>query len=217
MSNARRGLPLGYLNQLEQRLAETESALYGALTALRSMGSSAVQASAKTDTAPKHKTARMEEWSQLPLREWPDMERWMTVMSDQFNMEQPREMIPETSRGGYAIPMTPIHDETRSLGVSDEPHSGTVRSPWQPGDSRISIGSPYDTHQPRPGMMASPAYYRQVAVDLEVLPSPSARSSRHEVDDASVSVMDHSKAAAGVEPRSTRAEELSHENPSLYF
>jgi hypothetical protein len=146
------------------------------------------------------------------------MERWMTVMSDQFSIEQPREMISETSRGSYAIPTTPIHDETRTLGASDEPHSGTVPYAWQHGDSRISTGSPYDIHQPRPGMMASPAYYGQVAVGSECLPSLSTGSSRHEVDDAGgVSVVDHANAGAGVESRSTRAEELSHKNPSLYF
>ncbi|KAJ6008928.1 hypothetical protein N7522_003944 [Penicillium canescens] len=185
------------------------------------MGSStAVQASTKTDTAPKHKAARMEEWLQLPLREWPDMERWMTVMSDQFSIEQPRERIPDTSRGGYAIPVTPIDDdETRTSGVSDELYSGTNPHGWQPGGSRISTGSLYDAHQPRPRMITSPAYYgQQVAVEPEVLPSPSAGRIRHEVDDAvGVSVVDHANAGAVVESRSTRAEELSHNYPSLYF
>lgn len=188
--------------------------------ALRSMGSStAVQASAKTDTAPKHKAARMEEWSQLPLREWSDMERWMTVMSDQFSIEQPKERIHDTSRGGYAIPVTTIDDEMRTSGVSDEPYSGTVPYGWQPGGSRISTRSPYDSHQLRPRMIASPAYYgQQVVVEPEVLPSPSAGSTRHEVDDAvGVSVVDHANAGAVVESRSTRAEELSQNNPSLYF
>ncbi|KAJ5754033.1 uncharacterized protein N7511_008186 [Penicillium nucicola] len=211
-------LPLGYLNQLEQRLTETESALYGALAALRSMESTAVPVSTKADTAPKHKAARMEEWSQLPLREWSDVERWMTVMSDRFSIKQPREMIPETSRGSYAIPMTPTHDETRTLGVSDEPHSRTIPSAWPPGGSRFNTGSPYGSNQLRPGMMASPAYYGQVAVESEVLPSPPAGSSRHEVDDAvGVSVVDHANAGAGVDSGSTMAEELSHKNPNLYF
>jgi hypothetical protein len=68
-------------------------------------------------------------------------------------------------------------------------------------------------------MIASPAYYgHQVTVEPEVLPSPSAGSTRHEVDDAvGVSVVDHANAGAVVESRSTRAEELSHNNPSLYF
>lgn len=159
----------------------------------------------------------MEEWSQLPLREWPDMERWMTVMSDQFSIEQPREMIPETSRDGYAIPVTPIEDETRTLGVSDEPYSGTVPYGWQPGDSRISTGGPYDAHQPRPGIMASSAYYKH-QVAPEVLPAPSAGSTRQVEDDAvSVPVVGRANAGAVMELRSTRAEELSHNHPNLYF
>lgn len=79
-----RGLPLGYLNQLEQRLSETEAALYGALATLQTIKpTSIVQASPKVDTH-KTKSMRMEEWSKLPLQAWPDMGQWMSTVSDQF-------------------------------------------------------------------------------------------------------------------------------------
>lgn len=211
---------MGYLNQLEQRLAETESSLYGALMTIRSMGqSTAVQTIAKTDISLKHKAARMEEWSQLPLREWPDMERWLTAMSDRFTIEQPSDVVSGTSGRGYAIPMTPTHDKSQNLG--DQPHSGLVSYAWQPRDNRVSSGSPYDAHQPHSGVMASPVYFgHQVAVEPEPMPSPgSSRDAINGVEDADgVSVEANASARAEVETgRSSKAEELSHNNPSLYF
>ncbi|CAI7567410.1 unnamed protein product [Penicillium glandicola] len=207
------GLPLGYLNQLEQRLAETESALYGALMTIRSMGQpTAVQTPAKTDTTIKHKAARMEEWSQLPLREWPDMERWMTAMSDRFTIEQPSDVVSDSSGRGYAIPMTPTHDKSQALG--DQPHSGLVPYAWQPRDNRVSSGSSY-AHQTHPQVMASPVYFGQIAVEPEPVPSPGSSQDGMIGEDA-VGASDAD--ASGVETgRSSKAEELSHNNPSLYF
>ncbi|CAG8890692.1 unnamed protein product [Penicillium egyptiacum] len=213
-----RGLPLGYLNQLEQRLAETESALYGALMTIRSMGQAeAVQTTTKTDISHKHKAARMEEWSQLPLREWPDMERWLTAMSDRFTIEQPSDVVSDTRGRGYTIPMAPTHD---ILQTSGDPHSGQVPYAWQPRDNRVSSGSSYDAHQPHPGVIASPVYFgHQVAVEPESRPSPcSSRDGITGVEDAvGVSVDAAASARAGVETGLSKAEELSHNNPRLYF
>ena len=189
-SNNRSGLPLGYLNQLEQRLLETESALYGALTTLRSIGQTTTPVSTKPDT-PKQKAALMEEWSGLPLRDWKDMEHWLSVMSDQFSIE------PRTERSGYAIPIPVTPNETR---LDEHPS----RFAWQ--DGRVT-GSLYESHQGQgQGMMASPYFG---AMD-EVISSPG--SSRQGIDDA-VGVSGDANAVE----RSTRAEELSHRNPSLYF
>ncbi|KAJ5282807.1 hypothetical protein N7505_000787 [Penicillium chrysogenum] len=216
------GLPLGYLNQLEQRLAETESALYGALMTIRSMGqATAAQATAKTETSLKHKAARMEEWSQLPLREWPDMQRWMTVMSDRFTIEQPSDVISDPPGHGYTIPRTPPHDRLQTLG---DPHSGQLSYAWQPRDNMVSSGRSYDAHQSHPGVIASSVYFgHQVAVEPE--PSPSSCSSRDgiiNVEDAVGVSVDAdadagASARAGVETGLSKAEELSHNNPSLYF
>ncbi|KGO76981.1 hypothetical protein PITC_004020 [Penicillium italicum] len=215
-----RGLPLGYLNQLEERLAETESALYGALMAIRSMGQpTAVKAAAKTDTSPKNKAARMEEWSQVPLRESPDMERWLTVMSDRFTIKQPSDVVSDTSGRGYTIPMTPTHDKSQTLG--DQPHSGLVSYAWQPRDSRVNSGSANDAHQPHSGVMASPVYFRhQVAVEPDPVRSPgSSRDGITGVEDAlGISVDANPSARAEVETGlSSKAEELSLNNPRLYF
>lgn len=210
--SAKRGLPLGYLNQLEERLAETESALYGALITIRSMGQpTAVQTPAKTDTSPKNKAARMEEWSQLPLREWPDMERWLTVMSDRFTIEQPSEAVSGTSGRGYTIPITPTHDKQQTLG--DQSHSGLVSYAWPPRDNRVSPGGSYDAHQPHPEVLASPGYFgHQVAVEPELVSIDSCRDGI--TGESAVGVSDE---RAGVETGPSKAEELSHNNPSLYF
>ncbi|KAI2727175.1 transcriptional regulator family: Fungal Specific TF [Penicillium roqueforti] len=210
--SGKRGLPLGYLNQLEERLAETESALYGALMAMRSMGQPIVIQTPKTDTLLKHKAARMKEWSQLPLRESPDMERWLTVMSDRFTIEQSSDVVSDTPGRGYAVPMTPSHDKSQPSG--DQPHSGLVSYAWQK-DNRVSSVSSYDAHQPHPGVIASQAYFGdQVAVGPEsIMPSPgSSRDGITSVEDA-VGISVDANASAGP----SKAEELSHNNPRLYF
>lgn len=130
----------------------------------------------------------MEEWSQLPIREWSDLEHWMTVMSDQFSGQT------RATSENYAIP-----------GTLDARDSHPAPYAWQ-GDtsSRIDgrISGNYEPHDP---VMASPYF---PAMD-EVMSSPgsSSRQGIGAVDDT-----------VGVsESGSTRAEELSHRNPSLYF
>ncbi|KAJ5373072.1 hypothetical protein N7517_005078 [Penicillium concentricum] len=198
-----------------KRLAETESALYGALMTIRSMGQPiTVQIPAKTDTTLKHKAARMEEWSHLALQDWAGMERWLTAMSDRFTIEQPSDVVPDTS-GGYTIPMSPTHDESQTLG--DQPHSRLVSYAWPPRDNRVTSGSSYDAPQPHPGVMPSPVYFEQ-AVEPEPVPSPgSSRDGMIDDEDAGVSVDVNASVRARVETGPSKAEELSHNNPSLYF
>ncbi|KAJ5502500.1 hypothetical protein N7463_005374 [Penicillium fimorum] len=201
------------------RLAETESALYGALMTICSMGQpTAVQIPAKTDTALKHKAARMEEWSQLPLRDWPDMERWQTAMSDRFTIEQPSDVVPDTSGGGYAIPMTPTHDQLQTLG--DQPHSRLVSYAWPPSDNRINSEGSHGASHPHPRAIPSPVYFEhQVVIEPEPVPSPgSSRDGLIGDEDAGLSVDVNVSARARVETgRLSKAAKLSHNNPSLYF
>ncbi|RHZ67135.1 uncharacterized protein CDV56_105931 [Aspergillus thermomutatus] len=80
------------------RLADTELALYEALATLRTMnGPSLVRASKKAQISPKQKAARMEEWTQFPLHEPSDLERWLEAKSDQFtiinNVREQRTMF----------------------------------------------------------------------------------------------------------------------------
>jgi hypothetical protein len=96
----------------------------------------------------------------------------------------------ESGSLGYAIPMPVTPCETRP---PEEPHRA-----WR-GDGS---GSPYESQPVQVQAMASPYF----AVD-EVIASPVMRVG--EAADVGVSV--------DAVKRSTRAEELSHRNPSLYF
>ncbi|PYI09589.1 hypothetical protein BO78DRAFT_467735 [Aspergillus sclerotiicarbonarius CBS 121057] len=89
--NGKRGLPLGYLTQLEQRLADTELALFEALTTLRSLGhgDDLVKASLKVEVEERQgKNARMGEWGRLPLRDQSDIQRWWQAKDDQYIRER---------------------------------------------------------------------------------------------------------------------------------
>ncbi|KAJ5143747.1 uncharacterized protein N7515_002534 [Penicillium bovifimosum] len=216
-----RGLPLGYLSQLEHRLSETEAALYGALTSLRSLGQpSAAPASRKTDAVPRQKAALMKEWSQLPLREWHDMERWLTTMSDQFTMEQPGGLVPESSRNGRAVLVTSDHEIMHRSEY--EPHAGPVSDAWQARDGRVRPENPSDAQRPRTETepMASPICFgHQATTEHEAVSSSSAGCSRQGttgVDDV-VSVAGADASARGGIGRPSKAEELSRNKPSLYF
>lgn len=122
----------------------------------------------------------MEEWSQLPLREWTDMEYWMQIMSAQF----PGQPITEN----YAMPKP---------GEAPKPTYA-----WQ-GDKIASGVSeiPYETHQ-----KAMPSPFFQGGDEGTPFPGSSRQGIRAVDDTVGVS-----------EVRNTRAEDLSHQNPSLYF
>ena len=72
----KRGIPTGYLGLLEQRLNETEAALFGALSELRGLGSSKPL---QRDANPS-KMTRMEEWKEYPLQGEGGLERWFQLL-----------------------------------------------------------------------------------------------------------------------------------------
>lgn len=204
----RRGLPPGYVNQLEHRLAETESALYAALASLRSLRPAPViEAKAKTDPVQKQKAARMEEWNQLPLRGWSDMENWQAAMSDQFLIEQSREVpFAGSSEVGYSMPMLPQNDnDTPRIGVDARASSAT--SSWHPRED-LQIGSSYGTEL-RPSELISPIDPR----DHTVAGSEGITSPAEGYIDATREIENHSQVAV----QCTMADELSKSKPSIYF
>lgn len=206
-----RGLPLGYLNQLEHRLAETESALYAALMTLRSSRPAlVVEAKAKPDSAQKQKAARMEEWTQLPLQNWSDMEHWRIAMSDHFLIEQSQE-APFTESSGLEYSM-PVSSQITSDTPQDDMHTKISSGiyAWQPRD--VQMGSSYGTDLRPPGMVSSPVYSRgHTAVEPEAVTSPTEGSS--EYADITRAIEGHSRGTA----QSTMADELSKSHPSIYF
>lgn len=203
-ANVYRGLPLGYLNQLEQRLVETESALYGALMTLSSMSPTTVlQATAKPDSVHKPKAARMDEWSQLPLRDWSDMNCWQAAMGDQFTIEQPHKIpFADRSEGSHAMPVSPTVN-TRGPQGEGEVRASAIYA-WQPRED-VHMGSPYETHLLPPGMVSSPVYLRYQA---------SAKSGVTSPDGTKVTGVGESHREAD---QSTMADELSKSQPSIYF
>lgn len=82
-----RGIPTGYLGTLEQRLAETETALFNTLNALGAVRnqegniSQDVMISREPGTMVArdtnvNKTGRMAEWKRYPLQSSTDLEEW---------------------------------------------------------------------------------------------------------------------------------------------
>lgn len=88
-----RGIPTGYLGNLEQRLNETEAALYSALAELRSLKNdqhfvtplNSTSTYIPPDLAPResnaNKISRMEEWKEHPLTGFGAIERWQAFFS----------------------------------------------------------------------------------------------------------------------------------------
>lgn len=88
-----RGIPTGYLGNLEQRLNETEVALYSALAELRSLKNdqhfvtplNSTSTAIPPDIAPRelnaNKMSRMAEWKAHPLTGSGAIERWQAFFS----------------------------------------------------------------------------------------------------------------------------------------
>ncbi|KAK5799881.1 hypothetical protein VI817_002093 [Penicillium citrinum] len=205
--SGKRGLPLGYLSQLEQRLLETETALYGALVTLRSMQPTTVaQVSAKPESTQKQKAARMDEWAQLPLQGWPDMERWMMSMCGQFTIEQPRG-LPLPGPRTQIPPVSPNHGDSYSPGMVT-----STGYAWQSQED-ITMNSPYETHPHPLAMMSSPVYSRHHGVGgSDDISSPAERISDHTPVGAS-----EDRAEANAATPAVKAEALSKNQPSIYF
>ncbi|KFY29702.1 hypothetical protein V494_08543 [Pseudogymnoascus sp. VKM F-4513 (FW-928)] len=101
------GIPTGYLGNLEQRLNETEAALYSALAELRSLKNDQQFAMPvdptpsfiHPDLAPRelnaNKVSRMAEWKEHPLTGSGAIERWRAFFS--------RYEIPPEVEGNVAI------------------------------------------------------------------------------------------------------------------
>lgn len=88
-----RGIPTGYLGNLEQRLNETEAALYSALAELRSLKNDQRFVTLPNSTSPfiplelaprelnANKMSRMAEWKEHPLTGSGAIERWRAFFS----------------------------------------------------------------------------------------------------------------------------------------
>ncbi|KAF3386373.1 hypothetical protein F1880_001234, partial [Penicillium rolfsii] len=222
--SGKRGLPLGYLNQLEQRLSETEAALYSALVTLRAMRPTTVaHASVKPESIHKQKAARMDEWNQLPLRGWSDMGHWLTAMSHQFTLEHPQTPdahFTEPSEGGLIIPQSPnypSHGNIHSSSVNMDAGDASTSHAWPPRRV-ISVESPLETHLRPQAMVSSPLYSRGQATGVsDGVASLAGRVQGYD----NVTMSGESGPLGSARPvengPASRAEELSKNRPSIYF
>ncbi|KFY97029.1 hypothetical protein V498_02323 [Pseudogymnoascus sp. VKM F-4517 (FW-2822)] len=107
------GIPTGYLGNLEQRLNETEAALYSALAELRSLKNdqhfatllNSTSTAIPLDLAPRelnaNKMSRMAEWKEHPLTGPDAIERWQAFFS--------RYEIPPQAEENIAVTRPPVY------------------------------------------------------------------------------------------------------------
>ncbi|PYH70964.1 uncharacterized protein BO88DRAFT_442397 [Aspergillus vadensis CBS 113365] len=195
----------------EQRLAETESALYGALVTLSSMGptTTLLQATMKPDSLQKSKAARMDEWTRMPLRDWPDIYHWKASMCDQFTLNQSQEVpLVDHLTASHAISASPAATTIHSHSPQGELEtSGPASFAWHPGED-VNMGSPYNAYFRPHGVVSSPTYLRDPA------PGPAKTISNPFPDFSTATVTGNS---GKEDEHSTMADELSKSKPSIYF
>ncbi|OBT65812.1 hypothetical protein VE03_03338 [Pseudogymnoascus sp. 23342-1-I1] len=114
------GIPTGYLGNLEQRLNETEAALYRALAELRSLKNdqhlvmpvNSTSTSILPDLAPRelnaNKMSRMAEWKEHPLTGSGAIERWQAFFSRYEIPPQAEESVPVDRPSVYSSPATDV-------------------------------------------------------------------------------------------------------------
>lgn len=170
-----------------------------------------VHASAKPESVHKQKAARMDEWNQLPLRGWSNMDHWFAGMSHQFTVEQPQTPnahFTEPSEGGFVIPQSP---------GPNHPSHGSIHSPGVNMDAGEASTS-YAWLRP-PVIVSSPLYSRgQATGGSDGVASPAA-GGVHEYTHVTMSSESEpvGPARPGESAPATRAAELSKDRPSIYF
>ncbi|KAJ5676133.1 hypothetical protein N7462_009030 [Penicillium macrosclerotiorum] len=164
----------------------------------------------------------MEEWAHLPLRDWPDMERWFAAMSDQFVIEQtqhaPGASPGEPIGGGFAMPISPSpRGSTHSPRGEMEANEPSAAYTW-PVQGDPSMGSPYGTHLHPQAIISSPVYPRGPATGgSDGVASPVGAMAEYASGNVGIVANESGQGRPTEGGLSNRAEELSRSKPSLYF
>ncbi|KAK1540993.1 hypothetical protein CPAR01_06982 [Colletotrichum paranaense] len=132
---SKRGIPNGYLNKLETRLAETEAALFrvlsGALdhTQVFDSASSPALLPQAAWTPRQNKVDRVKEWDSLPLQTPDDIQAWYRSKATEHNdpaidlpAASPQSLISTVSDPMFAPPPPPRDPSSVPGSVSD--HQG---------------------------------------------------------------------------------------------
>lgn len=117
-----RGLPLGYVNKLEARLAETEAALFHILKQKHGGDSEpslsyippALRSSISTG---RNKTERLKEWERLPLRSMSEVHSWYCFKA----AEGCRGATPPMTNSSSASQVPAVHETETLWGPDTRP------------------------------------------------------------------------------------------------
>ncbi|KAF3040016.1 hypothetical protein E8E11_003396 [Didymella keratinophila] len=131
----KRGLPIAYINSLERRLRETESALYATLLAHNEQDS--IKASNfGLLKAPRElsKTERQDDWKRLPLQTPEQLASWFQEKKQQAVPPEPQ--LPHIPFPGVPslqpVESNPLEDPRMALPLPHTPASDNVHSPVYP-------------------------------------------------------------------------------------
>ncbi|KAK6206939.1 hypothetical protein QIS74_13427 [Colletotrichum tabaci] len=117
------GIPNGYLNRLETRLAETEAALFRALSGALDGGPASLDSASSPALLPQaawtprqNKVDRVKEWDSLPLQTPDDIQAWFRSKATEHNdaaidlpAASPQSLISSVSDPMFAPP-PPLRD-----------------------------------------------------------------------------------------------------------
>ncbi|KAL3436707.1 hypothetical protein BDV09DRAFT_36726 [Aspergillus tetrazonus] len=125
--SGKRGLPQGYITHLESRLAATERALYSTYSYLRTFSPRSFSIPNSSQPGPS-RTAAVNEWSRLPLRNADDLELWWAEKTPLYGTAE-RDASSEwglpTRDKGIPAPTSP--DSLNSRHVDAGPSAGQPR------------------------------------------------------------------------------------------
>lgn len=129
---------MGYINKLEQRLLQTEIALYDTLTELRKLVGSRTASISQHDTLvqtsalKRSKRSQMEDWDRLPLHNGQQLEQWWMAKRQEFSSRVP------------ATTDIPSSEKYRELTASTDPKEDSELA----GYETIEIGTDMDMELP---------------------------------------------------------------------
>ncbi|KAF3044268.1 hypothetical protein E8E12_002006 [Didymella heteroderae] len=138
----KRGLPIAYINSLERRLRETESALYATLLAHNEQDN--IKASSfGLLKAPRElsKTERQDDWKRLPLQTPEQLNSWFQEKRQQAVPSEPQ--LPHIPFPGVPslqpVDSNPSEDPRMALPLPHTPASDNIHSPVYPESASSNL------------------------------------------------------------------------------
>lgn len=134
-------------------------------------------------------------------------------MGDQFIIQQQVLVPTDTSAFGYSVSSPQADSPTAHReGDMQAPGPGSTIYGWQSSEDSHQVGSPYDMHFQTGGVVSSPVYHNHSLKDAT---SGSTVNTPDRVPEFGNAALTSERGTEN--EQSTRAEELSKRNPSIYF